>query len=253
MASKRVVVDVHTHVYPPRYLSLLRSRTNLPRIRPGAQPTDPERLIILPDEDKAQSTSSGRPIGPEYYDLNVKLSFMKRHSIDVSVIRFVLHLILFDSSLANPWLDFLPASTDTLTLTKSLNDDLQSICQQHPKSLYAFGVLPSAASPVSAWIDTLHHISRLSHIKGVILGTKGLGKGLDDPNLDPIWSQLEKYKLMTFIHPHYGIGKDAYGELENGHVLPLALGFPFETTIVHLPSSLLMKGNFQTYTGGNVR
>jgi len=37
---------------------------------------------------------------------------------------------------------------------------------------------------------------------------------------------------MAFIHPHYGIGKDLYGEQENGHVLPLALGFPFETTIV---------------------
>lgn len=37
---------------------------------------------------------------------------------------------------------------------------------------------------------------------------------------------------MVFIHPHYGIGKDLYGEQENGHVLPLALGFPFETSIV---------------------
>ena len=117
-------------------------------------------------------------------------------------------------------------------MTKKLNDDLQAICLQHPNSLYAFGALPSASSPVSAWIDTLRHISTLSHIKGIILGTKGLGKGLDDPNLDPMWSELEKQKLMTFIHPHYGIGKDSYGDLENGHVLPLALGFPFETTIV---------------------
>ena len=89
MAGKRVVVDVHTHVYPPRYLSLLRARSTLPRIRPGANPSDPARLIILPDEDKAQSTSSGRPVGPEYHDINVKLSFMKRHSIDVSVIRYL--------------------------------------------------------------------------------------------------------------------------------------------------------------------
>ena len=107
------------------------------------------------------------------------------------------------------------------------------MCVQNPGTLYALGALPSAASPVSFWLDTLHHISRLSHIKGVILGTKGLGKGLDDPILDPIWSQLEKYKLMAFIHPHYGIGKDAFGQRENGHVLPLALGFPFETTIVY--------------------
>ena len=138
-----------------------------------------------------------------------------------------------DVSLANPWLDFLPSSSDTLEMTKSINDDLQLLCTQQPKSLYAFGVLPSAASPVSAWLDTLQHISQHSHIKGVILGTKGLGKGLDDPDLDPIWSQLQKQKLMTFIHPHYGIGKETYGELENGHVLPLALGFPFETTIVY--------------------
>jgi hypothetical protein len=88
MAARRVV-DVHTHVYPPRYLALLRSRSTLPRIRPGALSTDPERLIILPDEDKTQSTSAGRPIGPEYHDINVKLSFMKRHAIDISVIRHV--------------------------------------------------------------------------------------------------------------------------------------------------------------------
>jgi aminocarboxymuconate-semialdehyde decarboxylase len=144
------------------------------------------------------------------------------------------------SSLANPWLDFLPATKETTELTNAINDDLQAICLQHPKTLYAFGALPSSSSPVAAWIDTLHHISQLSHIKGVILGTKGLGKGLDDPALDPIWSELEKQKLMTFIHPHYGIGKDAYGDLENGHVLPLALGFPFETTIVAPPPSLFV-------------
>lgn len=94
MASKKTVVDVHTHVYPPRYLEILRSRTTLPRIKPGVKSSDPERLIILPDEDKAQSTSAGRPVGPEYHDINVKLSFMKRHKIDVSVIRYIRLLLL---------------------------------------------------------------------------------------------------------------------------------------------------------------
>jgi aminocarboxymuconate-semialdehyde decarboxylase len=91
MGRSNLVVDVHTHIYLPRYLSLLRSRTTLPRIRPGPNSTaQPERLIILPDEDQAQSTSSGRPIGSEYYEINIKLSFMKRHAIDISVIRFAL-------------------------------------------------------------------------------------------------------------------------------------------------------------------
>jgi aminocarboxymuconate-semialdehyde decarboxylase len=157
------------------------------------------------------------------------------------------------SSLANPWLDFLPATKETTELTNAINDDLQAICLQHPKTLYAFGALPSSSSPVSAWINALHHISKLSHIKGVILGTKGLGKGLDDTALDPIWSELEKQRLMTFIHPHYGIGKDGYGDLENGHVLPLALGFPFETTIAAPPHRFsLMVGNISINIGRNL-
>lgn len=254
MTARIVVVDVHTHVYPPRYLSLLRSRTTLPRIRPGPKPSDSERLIILPDEDKDQSTSSGRPVGPEYHNINFKLSFMKRHSIDVSVIRSFPIDFADNFSLANPWLDFLPPSADTLEMTMLLNNDLQAICEQHPKSLYAFGVLPSTETPVSSWIDTLNYISQLSHLKGVILGTKGLGKGLDDPNLDPIWSQLEKHKLMTFIHPHYGIGRSPFGDLENGHVLPLALGFPFETTVVYLlQKSELTKGDFPAYSCRHTR
>ena len=159
-------------------------------------------------------------------------------------------------SLANPWLDFMPGTEETLDLTKRLNDDLQETCLLHPSKLWAFGVLHSAASPVSAWLDTLHHISSLPRVRGVILGTKGLGNGLDDPALDPIWEQLEKSKLMIFIHPHYGIPKDLYGPQENGHVLPLALGFPFETTIV--PLLLLYidlngAGYFPTYPRGDVR
>jgi predicted TIM-barrel fold metal-dependent hydrolase len=64
------------------------------------------------------------------------------------------------------------------------------------------------------------------------MGTKGVGRGLDDEALDPVWEALEKEGLVVFVHPHYGVDKEAWGEKENGHVLPLALGFPFETTIV---------------------
>jgi hypothetical protein len=64
------------------------------------------------------------------------------------------------------------------------------------------------------------------------MGTRGIGKGLDDPALDPVWDAIEKVGLVVFLHPHYGVDAKAYGDQENGHVLPLTLGFPFETTIV---------------------
>lgn len=63
------------------------------------------------------------------------------------------------------------------------------------------------------------------------MGTKGIGKGLDDNDLEPVWEALAREKLVVFLHPHYGV-EAAWGEKDNGHVLPLALGFPFETTTV---------------------
>jgi len=86
------LIDVHTHMYLPRYVALLRARQKLPRIvsRAGG-----DRLIILPDEEADTSTSAGRPIGGEFHEVKRKLAFMDHHGIAVSVI-----------SSANPWIDF---------------------------------------------------------------------------------------------------------------------------------------------------
>jgi aminocarboxymuconate-semialdehyde decarboxylase len=80
--SKRLLVDVHTHVYLPRYAALLRSRSLPPRITLNDQ-TKEERLHIL-----AHEPSGGRPVGPQYWDRDVKLQFMDRHDIDVSIVRW---------------------------------------------------------------------------------------------------------------------------------------------------------------------
>ena len=62
MALRKLLVDVHTHVYLPRYASVLRSRSIAPRIltrnTPSGQSED--RLLILDDEP-----SGGRPVGPQ--------------------------------------------------------------------------------------------------------------------------------------------------------------------------------------------
>jgi aminocarboxymuconate-semialdehyde decarboxylase len=60
MSFRRLLVDVHTHVYLPRYAAVLRSRSIAPRIltriTPSGQTED--RLLILDDEP-----SGGRPVG----------------------------------------------------------------------------------------------------------------------------------------------------------------------------------------------
>jgi predicted TIM-barrel fold metal-dependent hydrolase len=230
--TKPPIVDIHTHIYPPSYISLLESRTSIPYIR-SFPPSPQKRLVILPAEDNTPSTSRGRPIGPEYYDISEKLKFMAAHAIDISVI-----------SLANPWLDWLPPSAASDAAT-SINDEVNSICALHPGRLFFFGTLPLSA-PAAAVLASIAHLTTLPFARGVILGTSGLGAGLDDAALLPIFAALAAARLPIFLHPHYGLPGEVFGPRhaagDYGHVLPLALGFPLETTVA--VTRMLLAGVF---------
>ncbi|KAJ5279487.1 2-amino-3-carboxymuconate-6-semialdehyde decarboxylase [Penicillium angulare] len=239
--SRQLIVDVHTHVYPPSYMALLRSRKTVPYIHDPAEGADPRLIILSSDDDPATPPDErGRPVDASYSDINVKLDFMKKHDIDCSVI-----------SLANPWLDFVPED-EAQGWAERINNDLESTCagvnSETQKSLFAFGALPLSA-PSSVVVAEIKRLRTLPHIRGVIMGTSGLGKGLDDPDLDSIWGALEETQLLLFLHPHYGLPSEAFGGPEviarYGHVLPLALGFPLETTIA--VTRMLLSGVFDRF------
>ncbi|TFY57067.1 hypothetical protein EVG20_g8685 [Dentipellis fragilis] len=186
----KLLVDIHTHLYLPRYASLLRTRTTAPRIlsRTTISGQSEERLLILDNEP-----SGGRPVGPQYWDRDEKLKFMDKHGIDISIV-----------STANPWLDFLPYP-EALSLAKDLNTDLESYCVTSPAlasspslhRLYALGLLPLVPNAPSDALASFVRDLAANHpnIRGIIM-----------------------------------VGENVWGEQDNGHVLPLALGFPFETT-----------------------
>jgi predicted TIM-barrel fold metal-dependent hydrolase len=161
---------------------------------------------------------------------------MSTHRIATSVI-----------SLANPWLDFLP-SDEALAAASEINQDLEAICADSNERLYAFGTLPITANPVDV-VSEIYRLDGLPHIRGVILGTAGRGTGLDDPALEPIWDVLGKTQLLIFLHPHYGLSNDVFGPRaqEYGHVLPLSLGFPMETTIAFV--RMWLSGVFDRHQG----
>ncbi|PBP18553.1 uracil-5-carboxylate decarboxylase [Diplocarpon rosae] len=217
--TRSPIVDIHTHVYPPSYVELLKSRSTIPYIRSSPPPSESLRLVILPAEE-TESTSRGRPVGAEYYDIHEKIKFMDTHSIDISVI-----------SLANPWLDWVPKD-EAARAAQEINDEVNGECGRFPGRLFAFGTLPLSGGP-EVMAREIARLKGLAYMRGVILGTTGLGKGLDDPELLPIFQCLQDAKLPVFLHPHYGLPGSVWGERagDYGHVLPLALGFPLETTI----------------------
>ncbi|MCJ1407512.1 hypothetical protein MMC19_001583 [Ptychographa xylographoides] len=232
------LVDVHTHIYPPLYISLLSARTTTPYIH-NADPAKPPRLIILPSDDDPSIplASRGRPIDASYSSIEAKLAFMAQHSIATSVI-----------SLANPWLDFLPPTT-ACRVSRSINKEMDDLCAKYPRKLYFFAALPLSA-PIGDILEEIRLLRAYPYLKGIILGTTGLGSGLDDPAMDPIWAALSAApSLLTFIHPHYGLPSEVFGprQHESGHILPLALGFPLETTIAFV--RMFLAGVFDRFAG----
>ncbi|KAH6627728.1 hypothetical protein F5144DRAFT_282470 [Chaetomium tenue] len=233
------VVDIHTHMYPPEYISILSSRDTIPLVRTFPSSPDP-RLILLESEipslERALADPSaplpGRPLTKHFTSLPAKLSFMSHHNITTSVL-----------SLANPWLDFLPADTAGAT-AEQINTSFETMCSStntaattntttpQPPKLFFFGTLPLTAPPPTI-LASITHLTTLPHCRGIILGTGGLAthQGLDDPSLLPIFHALAASSLPIFLHPHYGLPHSVFGTGAYGHVLPLALGFPMETTI----------------------
>ncbi|KAL5343085.1 hypothetical protein BJX70DRAFT_354428 [Aspergillus crustosus] len=249
-----LIVDVHTHVYPPAYMQMLRARKTVPYVHdPSSTTTQDPRLIILSSDDDPSIPidQRGRPVDSSYWDIDVKLAFMRQHGINTSVI-----------SLANPWLDFLEPAEAQLWAER-INDDLEKTCKEvnaaadlegkmsleQKETLFAFGALPLSAPSSNIVVNEIKRLKTLPHLRGVIMGTSGLGKGLDDASLDPVWSALQETDTLMFLHPHYGLPDEAFGGSEvtarYGHVLPLALGFPLETTIAVI--RMLLSGVFDRF------
>eukprot|EP01099_Mayorella_cantabrigiensis_P000373 TRINITY_DN1174_c0_g1_i4.p1 TRINITY_DN1174_c0_g1~~TRINITY_DN1174_c0_g1_i4.p1 ORF type:complete len:286 (-),score=62.82 TRINITY_DN1174_c0_g1_i4:395-1141(-) len=206
------VVDVHTHVYLPRYVELMRERTSLPKIVKDNQGQD--KLLILPDED-LDGGAGGRPVHSEYWNLDKKLEWMRANNIHSSVL-----------SLANPWLDFMDVS-EAAPYAKALNDDMDDLCSKYGGNFYGFGVLPVTDGAAAA--AEIQRLKTKTWMRGAILGTRTVdGQGLDSPQLEPLWQAAEENDMTIFIHPHYGVGNEHYNNY--GHALILALGFPFETS-----------------------
>ncbi|OAA63339.1 amidohydrolase [Niveomyces insectorum RCEF 264] len=233
-AARKLVVDVHSHLYPSAYIELLKKRTDIPYVRPFP-PTNQLCLCNRPPQNTSQAGGSGgggggdsaaskvppgRILHPHYYDVAEKIAFMDHHQIDVSVL-----------SLGNPWLDFLPPA-DAAAVAVEINDATDALCRQHPGRLFFFGALPLSGGE-SVILAEVARLKTLSQARGIVMGTGGLGNGLDDPQLLPVYRALADAALPIFLHPNYGLPGPVWGPRGGayGQVLPLALGFTMETTI----------------------
>lgn len=66
--------------------------------------------------------------------------------------------------------------------------------------LFAFGILPLVSGVDRADVlAAVEQVRQASHLRGVIIGTRGCGKGLDDEELESVYRALSSAGLTAFI------------------------------------------------------
>lgn len=221
------LVDVHSHSYPRWYIEMLKERSEIPRVSGSG---GDERFVIFPEEE-VPTADGGRPMTDDYWSVDAKLSFMQRHGIDVTVL-----------SLGNPWME--PFSPEvSLAATRRLNGEFATLGERTDGRILGMGVLPG--HDVAAAVVVIDEIAVEKRLRGIVTGTHICGRAFDDPDLDAVWSALERTRLPLLIHPHHGSAMDELGDF--GHALPVALGFPIETTVAL--TRLLFAGVMHRYPG----
>ncbi|MCE2530526.1 MAG: amidohydrolase family protein [Acidimicrobiia bacterium] len=204
-------IDVHTHFYPSSYLAALERRRDIPRVyRDGAV----RRFVIFPEEHA--DPRIGRPIEDGWWTVAGKVGFMEENAISQSVI-----------SLGNPWLEPFEGQ-EAIEVAREVNNELGALEEITDGRLVGLGALP--ATGVDDVLAEIAAIDEHPSLRGIVTGPRITHLQLDDPELESVWDELESRNLPVLLHPQDGIGLDI---LEGyGHVLPVGVGFPMETTAV---------------------
>lgn len=200
------VIDVHTHMFDPRWLEMLAERGG-EHIQVRINPASGKRCIY---KDGAPFMTPNAAMSD--YDLRIRR--MNEARVDIAVVSLTCPNVFFGD----------PA---TSLLAAQINNDAMAAAQtQYPDRIRWFASLPWQ-HPALALQELERALSR-GAVGVVTLGNID-AKPLTDPAFAPIWKALDDRALPVFIHPTAppGIGEMGMNEFN----LTPPLGFTFDTSL----------------------
>jgi aminocarboxymuconate-semialdehyde decarboxylase len=180
-----VIIDVHSHFYPRRYL---------------------DRLVELNKGDfsnwgrfAAQTLSSTVTQHHRYFEIEPHLAEMDEAGVDMEALSLSVPYPYFDDEGA------------TVELTRLANDELADLCARYPKRFKVFAALP--LPHVDASLRELERAVDVLGLHGVGLGANVRGIPLDDPRFAPIYREIHRRNLAIFMHPMMAPGTEEMADL----------------------------------------
>jgi len=201
-------LDVHAHAMPVPLLERLADR-GLADLSEASH-----EIVRLDPRVSGVGKNAPLPLARSQYDVAIRLSEMD----DVGVRR---HAVSMPPFLFCTTADDRRFVTD---IVRQGNDELAVYVADGHGRLSGLGSVPlgwpDAAAEAARCLDELD-------MAGVVIGSRGGGRDLDDPVNDDLWSLLAEREAFVFLHPS-GV-PDPHRQAD--YWLPQLVGYPMETAL----------------------
>jgi aminocarboxymuconate-semialdehyde decarboxylase len=198
------VIDVHTHMFTPKWLELLKSEGGIYNIKTRADGQQEifrgNTPVVIPQRG--------------HFDYDLRIKHMDAAGIDISVV-----------SLTCPNVYWGNEDVSCRAAVES-NDTMAEAQRSYPDRIRWFTSLPWEY-PARA-VEELRRSCDNGAV-GVMVLANIAGRSLTDPLFEPIWAEIDKRALPVLVHPTDPPGVDMMDMTKFD--LSWSVGFMFDTTL----------------------
>jgi aminocarboxymuconate-semialdehyde decarboxylase len=205
MSASRTL-DIHTHVLTEEMIGLIRKEA--PKVAPRMTAIDADSFIL------EVAGTPYRPFPRGGFDMERRFADMDAAGVDVQVLSATPQTYLYDQEPS------LAAACATIQ-----NDQIAKLTAAHPDRFLGIATLPMQAPELAA--AELCRAVRTLHLRGAMIGSNVMGRNLDHPELEPIWTAASELDVLLLIHP-VNVGA---AERLRSYYLNNLIGNPLDTTI----------------------
>ena len=199
-------IDVHAHILSEETIGLIAREA--PTVAPRLTPLDADSAVL------EIAGTAYRPFPRGGFDMERRFADMDAAEVDVQVLSATPQSYLYGEEAA-------------LALICSIiqNNQIAKLVAAHPDRFLGIATLPMQAPELAA--AELRRAVRKLGLRGAMIGSNVMGRNLDHPELEPIWTAASELDVLLLIHP-VNVGA---AERLRSYYLNNLIGNPLDTTI----------------------
>jgi aminocarboxymuconate-semialdehyde decarboxylase len=205
MSAPRTL-DIHTHVLTEEMMGLIGKEA--PKVAPRMTAIDADSFML------EIAGTPYRPFPRGGFDLARRFADMDAAEVDMQVLSATPQSYLYDQE---------PALTAACATIQ--NDQIAKLVAAHPDRFLGIATLPMQAPELAA--AELRRAVRTLKLRGAMIGSNVMGRNLDHPELEPLWTAASELGALLLIHP---VNVGAADRLRSYYLNNL-IGNPLDTTI----------------------